>query len=355
VPARSGPAVPADEEAARLVPAVQELARRARVPVTADTFRVEVARRALDAGAAAINDISGGSDPEMLDLVAERGCGYVLMHIEGPPRVDREPAGHRDPVAHLKRWFGERIQAARARGVAKEQIALDPGLDFDLSVDDDLEILRRLGEFRDLGRPLFVALSRKDFLGAVLAGCRAVPFTDLTDITDSDAARALCLWVNSPGNPTGDLADLGAALRFPFELVAPGPLLYAEISAPDLRFAALVVAALAAFIVTSLGLRRPAGAHLQFRHRRARDRPAPRRRRARARSHHHAALVGGDGERGARGRRAAGVRRYRPAHAEHRPRSDRKRHNAGDPGDHPGRPCRASGGPRPSLRHRQKA
>ena len=106
----------------------------------------------------------------MLDLVAERGCGYVLMHIEGPPRADREPPGHRDPVAHLKRWFGERIQAALERGVAEEQIALDPGLDFDLSVDDDLEILRRLGELRELGRPLFVALSRKDFLGAVLAG-----------------------------------------------------------------------------------------------------------------------------------------------------------------------------------------
>ena len=140
------------------------------MPVTADTFQPEVARRALDAGAAAINDISGGADPEMLELVAERGCGYVLMHIEGPPRVDREPAGHPDPVAHLKRWFGERIQAALGRGVAEEQIALDPGLDFDLSVDDDLEILRRLGELRELGRPLFVALSRKDFLGAVLAG-----------------------------------------------------------------------------------------------------------------------------------------------------------------------------------------
>src|SRR5436190_7926082 len=170
VAARGGTPVPADEEAARLVPAVEELAARAGVPVTADTFRVEVARRALDAGAAAINDISGGSDPEMLDLVAERGCGYVLMHIEGPPRVDREPASHRDPVAHLQRWVDERIQAARARGVAEEQIALDPGLDFDLTVDDDLEILRRLGELRDLGRPLFVALSRKDFLGAVLAG-----------------------------------------------------------------------------------------------------------------------------------------------------------------------------------------
>jgi dihydropteroate synthase len=178
VAARGGPPVPADEEAARLVPAVEGLVRRAGVPVTADTFQVEVARRALDAGAAAINDISGGTDPEMLDLVAKRGCGYVLMHIGGPPRVDREPAGHQDPVAHLKRWFGERIQAALARGVAEEQIALDPGLDFDLSVDDDLEILRRLGELRELGRPLFVALSRKDFLGAVLAGSwqdRAAP------------------------------------------------------------------------------------------------------------------------------------------------------------------------------------
>lgn len=170
VPARTGPPVPPDEEAARLVPAIEGLASRAGVPVTADTFQVEVARRALDAGAAAINDTSGGADPKLLDLVAERGCGYVLMHIEGPPRVDREPAAHGDPVAHLKRWFGERIQAALARGIAAEQIALDPGLDFDLSVDDDLQILRRLGELRELGRPLFVALSRKDFLGAVLSG-----------------------------------------------------------------------------------------------------------------------------------------------------------------------------------------
>jgi len=170
VAARSGPSVAAEDEAARLVPAVEELARRAGVPVTADTFQPQVARQALDAGAAAVNDISGGADAGMLDLVAETGCGYVLMHIEGPPRADREPASHPDPVAHLKRWFGERIQRALERGVAAEQIALDPGLDFDLSVDDDLEILRRLGELRDLGRPLFVAVSRKDFLGAVLRG-----------------------------------------------------------------------------------------------------------------------------------------------------------------------------------------
>jgi dihydropteroate synthase len=170
VAARSGPPVAAPDEAARLVPAIDELARRAGVPVSADTFQAEVARRALDAGAAAINDISGGASPELLELVGERGCGYVLMHIDGPPRTERKPRGHDDPVAHLRRWFAERIEYALSRGVAEEQIALDPGLDFDLSVSDDLEILRRIDELRALGRPLFLALSRKDFLGAVLAG-----------------------------------------------------------------------------------------------------------------------------------------------------------------------------------------
>jgi dihydropteroate synthase len=169
VAARSGPPVPSGQEAARLVPAIEGLAGRG-VRVTADTFSPAVARRALRAGAEAINDIGGGAGPEMFDVVAEAGCGYVLMHIEGRPREDREPRPLGDPVAHLKRWFAERIETAVARGVDEEQIALDPGLDFDLSVGDGLEILRRLGELHDLGRPLFVSLSRKDFLGAVLVG-----------------------------------------------------------------------------------------------------------------------------------------------------------------------------------------
>ena len=170
VAARSGPPVSIEDEAARLVPVVEELAVRAGVPVSADTFQAPVAALALHAGAAAINDISGGADAELLELVGERGCGYVLMHIEGPPRADREPTAHDDPVVHLLGWFEERIEAAMARGVGEDQIAIDPGLDFDLSVSDDLEILRRLDELHALGRPLFVALSRKDFLGAVLAG-----------------------------------------------------------------------------------------------------------------------------------------------------------------------------------------
>jgi dihydropteroate synthase len=170
VAARSGPPVQPAEEAARLVPAVERLAAEAGVPVLADTFSPRVARAALVAGAAAINDISGAAERELLELVAESGCGYVLMHIEGPPRVDRDPPRYDDVVEHLKGWFDERLELAGAAGVDPEQVVFDPGLDFDLSVDDDLEILRRLGELRELGRPLFMALSRKDFLGAVLAG-----------------------------------------------------------------------------------------------------------------------------------------------------------------------------------------
>jgi dihydropteroate synthase len=170
VAARSGPPVPAEEEAAKLVPAIEGLAAAIEVPISVDTFSAEVARRALEAGAGAINDISGAADPALFELAAKTGCGFVLMHIEGPPRVDRELPSYDDPVEHLKAWFGERIEAAKAAGVAEEQIAIDPGLDFDIGVHDGLEVLRRLGELRDLGRPLYVSLSRKDFLGAALGG-----------------------------------------------------------------------------------------------------------------------------------------------------------------------------------------
>jgi dihydropteroate synthase len=168
VAARSGPPVGVEEEVAALVPAVEGLPG-AGVPVSADTFSVEVARRALDAGAVAVNDISGGSE-EMFGLVAETGCGYVLMHIEGPPRVDRAWREYDDVVDHLKSWFQGRVELARGLGVAEEQIAIDPGLDFDLSPEQDLQILRRLGELRSLGLPLYVSLSRKDFIGAILGG-----------------------------------------------------------------------------------------------------------------------------------------------------------------------------------------
>lgn len=184
VAAKAGPSVPPADEAAALVPAIEGLVRRFQTvgsyrdqdsgnddppSVSADTFSPQVAREALAAGASVVNDISGGCE-EMFELVAEAGCGYVLMHIEGPPRVDRPWRSYDDVVDHLRAWFEGRVELARDLGVAEEQIAIDPGLDFDLSPEQDLEILRRLGELRALGLPLYVSLSRKDFIGAVLAG-----------------------------------------------------------------------------------------------------------------------------------------------------------------------------------------
>jgi dihydropteroate synthase len=187
VAAKAGPPVSPEDEAAALVPAVEGLVDGLRrfhpfpayneekggndgaPSVSADTFSPEVARRALAAGASVVNDISGGSE-EMFELVAETGCGYVLMHIEGPPRKDRPWRDYGDVVDHLHAWFEGRVELARELGVSEEQIAIDPGLDFDLSPEQDLEILRRLGELRALGLPLYVSLSRKDFVGAVLAG-----------------------------------------------------------------------------------------------------------------------------------------------------------------------------------------
>ncbi len=168
VAAKSGPPVPPEVEAAALVPAIEGLVGTG-VPISADTFSVEVARAALEAGAGAVNDISGGSE-EMFELIAASGCGYVLMHIEGPPRVDRPAPEYGDVVEYLVSWFGGRVELARSLGVGEGQIAIDPGLDFDLNTEQDLEILRRLPELRELGLPLYVSLSRKDFIGAVVAG-----------------------------------------------------------------------------------------------------------------------------------------------------------------------------------------
>jgi dihydropteroate synthase len=168
VAARAGPPVPEKEEIALLIPAIEGL-RGTDVPVSADTFVPEVARRALDVGAVAINDIGGGSE-EMFELAAATGCGLVLMHIEGLPREDRPAPRYDDVVEHLRSWFTARIEAAVSRGVDEQQIVLDPGLDFDLETAQDLELLGRLDELAELGRPLYVSLSRKDFLGELLAG-----------------------------------------------------------------------------------------------------------------------------------------------------------------------------------------
>ncbi len=159
------PARSADEERELVVPLVAELARRG-VIVSVDTFKAEVAAAAVEAGAALINDVSGLADPRLADAAAASGAGLVIMHTRAAPKDERFP-GYEDPMADVLSLLSERAGLARERGVAEEQIVVDPGPDFAKTPQETVEVLRRLPELRALGRPVLLAVSRKYFVGAI--------------------------------------------------------------------------------------------------------------------------------------------------------------------------------------------
>jgi dihydropteroate synthase len=158
-------AVPADEEVRRTEPVVRALAADG-ATVSIDTSKVAVAKAALDAGAEIVNDVTAlAAEPELADLCGERGCGLVLMHMQGTPRTMQDDPAYDDVVDDVKAFLAERIELAVSRGVAEERIWVDPGIGFGKTVGHNLELLRRLGELRDLGRPILIGTSRKSFLG----------------------------------------------------------------------------------------------------------------------------------------------------------------------------------------------
>ncbi|MGZ8635116.1 MAG: dihydropteroate synthase [Solirubrobacteraceae bacterium] len=158
-------AVSEDEEAQRVVPLVARLAA-AGVAVSVDTWREGPARAALDAGAAMVNDVSGLSDPALAALCAKSGAALVVTHTRVAPKTKAFPA-YRDVVADVLELLTDRAATAREAGVGEDQLLLDPGLDLGKRTAESVEILRRLGELEALGRPLLLAISRKDFVGAV--------------------------------------------------------------------------------------------------------------------------------------------------------------------------------------------
>ena len=158
-------AVSTDEEIARVVPAIERLAEEG-VAVSVDTWRAPVARVALAAGAAMVNDVSGLSDPGVAEACAETGAGLVITHTRIPPKTKGFP-DYADVVADVIAFLDQRSEAARAAGVSAEQLVLDPGIDLAKTPAQSVELLRRLEELTVLGRPLLVAVSRKDFLGAL--------------------------------------------------------------------------------------------------------------------------------------------------------------------------------------------
>jgi dihydropteroate synthase len=157
--------VPAREELARVLPVLRRLRDRARVPLSVDTSKAEVARAALDEGAAIVNDISGlRYDPAVGDAVVAAGAALVLMHMRGRPRQMYREAVYAAPVADVAAELGRSLEAAVAAGVPRERIILDPGLGFAKLAAHSFELLAGLGELAALDRPLLVGASRKSFL-----------------------------------------------------------------------------------------------------------------------------------------------------------------------------------------------
>lgn len=166
------PGVSAEEEIRRVVSIVSALASRLPVPISIDTSKAVVARAAIDAGAAIVNDVTAlAGDPGMGNVVARAGVPVVLMHMRGTPRTmqtDPENLAYGDVVAAVRAELGERLDRARRAGIDPALTIIDPGIGFAKTPDQNLALLARMGELASLGRPILVGPSRKSFIGAVL-------------------------------------------------------------------------------------------------------------------------------------------------------------------------------------------
>ena len=158
----AGPGLSLEDELARVIPAVARVAATVAVPISIDTYKAEVAKRAVAAGATMVNDVWGlRRDPQMAAAVAATGVPVVLMH-------NKPGGGYRDLIREIAESLRESVELARAAGVADDRIIVDPGIGFGKTREENLEIIRRLPELRQLGFPLLIGPSRKSFIGKTL-------------------------------------------------------------------------------------------------------------------------------------------------------------------------------------------
>ncbi len=154
------------EELRRVVPVVEGLAGQGLVSI--DTSKAAVAVAAIEAGASIVNDVTAlAGDAEMARVCAGVGVGVVLMHMPGNPRTMQDDPRYEDVVDEVRAFLAGRVELAVAAGIAEERVWIDPGIGFGKTLEHNLELLRRLGELRELGRPLVVGTSRKSFIGRV--------------------------------------------------------------------------------------------------------------------------------------------------------------------------------------------
>ncbi len=159
--------VPIDEEIKRVIPVIEKLAKSTQVPISIDTYKSEVAERALDAGAVIVNDISGlHFDQRMADIVNRKKASIILMHIKGTPKTMQMHPEYQNVVEDICTYLQEGIRLANDKGI--EQIIIDPGIGFGKTVGHNLEIIKHLKKFKRFGYPVLVGPSRKSFIGKIL-------------------------------------------------------------------------------------------------------------------------------------------------------------------------------------------
>jgi dihydropteroate synthase len=180
--------ISADAEWARVKPLLDAM-RDLDAVVSIDTYHADTARRALQCGAAIVNDISAFRlDPALAEVVAEAQCGYVLMHMQGTPRTMQQEPRYGDVVDDISAFFEERLKFCLAAGIREENIWLDPGFGFGKNMEHNLELLRRLAEFKKFGRPILAGTSNKGTIGAILG-------TPVQDRLEGTAATvAIAIW-----------------------------------------------------------------------------------------------------------------------------------------------------------------
>jgi dihydropteroate synthase len=188
--------VTTDEELRRVIPVIENLSGKLDVPISIDTSKAEVARAAIEAGAAIVNDVTGGrGDEQMLPLVAETKSGFIFMHMQGTPRTMQVQPRYVDVVGEISEFFRQQYARAIGLNIDPMAIAFDPGIGFGKTVEHNLEVLAQLERLRVYDRPLVVGVSRKSFLGKLIGSPdmsdRRIPGLALTTLLRARGADVL--------------------------------------------------------------------------------------------------------------------------------------------------------------------
>ena len=161
--------VTVEEGLKRINPLIENLAQKVSIPISIDTYKSYEDKRALKTGTEIINDISAlRFEPEMVKVAREFGCPVILMHIQGTPRQMQENPVYQDVVGEIKTYFQQQIAYAQQNGLDESRLIIDPGIGFGKTLEHNLEILRGLSQYQELGRPILLGVSRKSFIGKIL-------------------------------------------------------------------------------------------------------------------------------------------------------------------------------------------